>query len=74
MDLNQSLKDYLAAYADKDLTAVSDMFAQNIKLRDWKISVSNKALAIAETEKNFNADGLIQSIRAYLGREDWSQK
>ena len=112
MDLNQSLKDYLAAYADKDLTAVSDMFAQNIKLRDWKISVCGKNAAIAETKKNFaaassidieilhihgsgntrigelqilvdstelltvvdivtfDAQGKIQSIRAYLGRED----
>ena len=103
---------YVEAYAAKDLQTVSAMFADDIFLRDWKISVSGKRAAIAETSKNFESadsidiavlhcyqaenavagelrivvddtevlyvvdvvtfgpDGKIQSIRAYLGRED----
>lgn len=112
MSLRDGFVAYLDAYAEKDLERVSEMFADNIALRDWKISVSGKAAAIAETEKNFksadsieieilhtyesddavagelkitvdksevlhvvdvvsyNANGEIESIRAYLGRED----
>ena len=103
---------YLEAYAEKDLDKVSAMFAEDIALRDWKISVSGKHAAVAETAKNFESadsidieilkfyeaenavvgelkivvdksevlhvvdvvsfspEGKIQSIRAYLGRED----
>lgn len=50
---------YLAAYSDKNLQKVSDMFASNIALRDWKISVVGKEAAISETAKNFrSADSL----------------
>jgi len=88
------------------------MFSEDIHLRDWKISVFGKALALSETKNNFqsaksiaievirtyesadtvagelcivvdgaevlhvidvvsfNGEGLINSIRAYIGRED----
>ena len=59
-----SLKDrfvaYLEAYADKDLQKVSDMFASDIILRDWKISVSGIASAISETSKNFQSSDTIE--------------
>jgi ketosteroid isomerase-like protein len=44
---------YIQSYAAKDLNAVANLFAENIVLRDWKISVQGKAAAVAETEKNF---------------------
>ena len=44
---------YLRAYEKKDLDSVSDMFADDIALRDWKISVKGKRLAVDETRKNF---------------------
>lgn len=46
---------YLQHYADKNLDAVSAMFADDIRLRDWKISVVGKELAVAETKKNFDS-------------------
>ena len=112
MALTEKFEDYLLAYAEKNLAKVSAMFAEDIHLRDWKISVVGKDTAISETEKNFesaqsikidvlntyetddavagelrivvdesevlhvvdvvtfNGDGLIKSIRAYIGRED----
>ena len=46
---------YLAAYAAKDLEAIAAMFADDVRLRDWKISVRGKDAALAETQKNFAA-------------------
>ena len=55
MFLTDKFVAYLNAYAKKDLEAISTQFADDILLRDWKISVSGKACAIAETKKNFEA-------------------
>lgn len=46
---------YLAAYGRKDLAAIGGMFADDIHLRDWKISVRGKHAALAETAKNFES-------------------
>jgi ketosteroid isomerase-like protein len=46
---------YLKLYADKNISQITEMFADDVALRDWKISVFGKAAAIAETEKNFSA-------------------
>ena len=112
MTYTQQFEAYLKAYEEKDLATVSAMFAEDIHLRDWKISVHGKDIAVSETKKNFesaqtieidilkkyasndavcgelrivvdqtevlyvidvvtfNDDGLIESIRAYIGRED----
>jgi len=51
---------YLRHYSDKDIAKISDMLAEGIRLRDWKISVLGKATAIAETEKNFNSVDTIE--------------
>ena len=53
--LKDSLVEYLKAYSAKDLRAVSAMFADDVALRDWKISVAGKEAAISETAKNFEA-------------------
>lgn len=44
---------YIHHYAAKDLQAISAMFAEDIHLRDWNISVHGKDEAIRETAKNF---------------------
>lgn len=46
---------HLAAYGRKDLAATGGMFADDIHLRDWKISVRGKHAALAETAKNFES-------------------
>jgi hypothetical protein len=50
-----SLTGQFTAYAAKDIDAIDAMFADDIQLRDWKISVSGKAAAMSETRKNFAA-------------------
>jgi hypothetical protein len=44
---------YLRKYEEKDLESVSEMFSEDIFLRDWKIKVEGKEKAIDETHKNF---------------------
>jgi len=53
MSLKEKFSAYLKAYSELNLDKVSDMFAEDITLRDWKISVSGKEAAIFETNNNF---------------------
>jgi len=53
MTNKEKFQHYLNSYAEMNIEKVSDMFAENILLRDWKISVKGKASAIRETAKNF---------------------
>ncbi|WP_298145461.1 nuclear transport factor 2 family protein [Flavobacterium sp.] len=46
---------YLQSYQDKNLTAVSELFADQIVLRDWNLRVVGKDAALDETRKNFEA-------------------
>ena len=43
----------LRHYAAKDFQAISAMYAEDIHLRDWNISVHGKEEEIRETAKNF---------------------
>lgn len=59
MNLVGNFIQYLNAYEKKNLDSISDMFSDSIALRDWKISVQGKSLAIDESRKNFaNADSI----------------
>ena len=44
---------YLSKYANKDIKGVAELFDDDIKLRDWKISMVGKENALKETLKNF---------------------
>lgn len=46
---------YLKKYEEKDINAIQEMFAEDILLRDWKICVRGKDMALAETQKNFDS-------------------
>jgi len=46
---------YVNAYARKDLAAVAAMFSADVQLRDWKLAVSGRDAAVAETRRNFAA-------------------
>jgi len=50
----------LRKYADKDLKAMEAMFDDAIVLRDWKIHVSGKEIALIETQKNFEAADFLE--------------
>ena len=51
---------YLRHYAAKNLEAISEQFAEDIVLRDWKILVKGKPIALKETQKNFDAVNSIE--------------
>ena len=62
---------YLNHYAAKQLDAIAAQFADNVTLRDWNISVSGKAAALAETAKNFAAARSveIEVLRTYTSEQ-----
>lgn len=60
MSLRERFANYLYAYSRKDILSVSEMFATDITLRDWKVSVSGRDPAIAETAKNFQSAKTIE--------------
>ena len=61
---------YLTHYANKDIARISEMLAEDVTLRDWKISVSGKASVIAETEKNFQAADTVAIEILHLYQEE----
>ena len=54
MSHRQAFLDYLQHYAARDLERTTAMFADDITLRDWTVSVRGKAAAVAETARNFS--------------------
>ncbi len=58
---------YLNCYAQKDLSGIADLLADNVRLRDWNISVQGRAAVLAETATNFaNAKSLhIETLQMY---------
>ena len=62
---------YLKKYAEKDLESIEAMFAEDIVLRDWKIRVTGKEKALAETHKNFkNANSIAIDVLSTYESED----
>jgi steroid delta-isomerase len=56
---------YLRHYADKNLSAITAMLAEDVHLRDWNISVYGKAAVLHETARNFaEADSLEMRVLA----------
>lgn len=59
----ENFRTCLRHYADRNIEAISAMFADDITLRDWSISVAGKAAVVAETARNFAA---AQSIKIHV--------
>jgi hypothetical protein len=60
MSLMDQFIAYLKHYSDRDIVEISEMFADDVALRDWKISVLGKEMTIAEIEKNFSSAKTIE--------------
>jgi ketosteroid isomerase-like protein len=60
------LRQYLAAYARKDLQAIAAMLDEGATLQDWNLVVSGKAEVLRETHNNFEA---ARSIEIEIKRE-----
>lgn len=67
MSLTNKFLSNLKAYENKDLAGVAALFANDIFLRDWKISVKGKEAVLQETQKNFDAGSniSIDVLRTY---------
>ncbi len=62
---------YLEKYAAKELAGIEEMFATDIILRDWKIRVTGKENALAETRKNFeSADSIAIEVLSLYENEN----
>lgn len=57
---------YLQHYESKNLQQIIEMFAEDVTLRDWKISVKGRVAAVAETQANFEAAQSIQIQPLFL--------
>lgn len=62
--------EYFQLYANKNIAGISEMFSEDIVLRDWKIMVSGKQLALAETKKNFGSVQVIEIQPIYVHESD----
>jgi hypothetical protein len=48
-------RDFLVAYEQKRISSISEMFADDVILRDWNGQVFGRKAAILEYSKNFEA-------------------
>ena len=65
--LEHLTRQFLALYADKDIETISNMFAENVVLKDWNYEVVGKGAAIQEFQKNFEeAENLSIYIKKIL--------
>lgn len=53
-NIEQLTRRFLELYAAKDINVISDMFSEDIVLRDWNYEVVGKDAAIIEFTKNFD--------------------
>ena len=53
MTHNELFHAYLRHYAEKNLNAISAMFAEEVHLRDWTLSAFGRLEILRETAKNF---------------------
>ena len=60
------LRQYLAAYACKDLHTIETLLDEAATLQDWNLAVSGKAEVLRETSNNFKA---ARSIEIQIRRE-----
>ncbi len=66
MSYVNQLRQYLAAYARKDLQAIEAMLDEEATLQDWNSVVSGKSMVLRETQNNFDA---ARSIEIEIKRE-----
>ena len=52
-NFSQIVTDYVAAFARKDLAALSAMFADDVELRDWSLSARGRAQVLEVNQQIF---------------------
>ena len=60
MNLREVAIEYFLNFQNKDIDALSEMFHEQVTLRDWEINASGKKLVVAANENIFNSVGRIK--------------
>jgi len=55
----QFVKNYLGAFAAKDIEALDGMYADGVTLHDWAVNVKGKEEVLSVNKALFNSTGLI---------------
>ena len=55
INLKQLAKQYFETFSNKDIEALSEMFSDDIFLRDWEIQASGKSEVIAANKNIFSS-------------------
>ena len=55
MNLKQLSEQYFETFSNKDLEALSEMFSDEVSLRDWEIQASGKSAVVAANENIFSS-------------------
>jgi steroid delta-isomerase len=53
--LEQLARDYLLAYAAKDIEAIGNLITSQVQLQDWNVSGEGAEFFLSETKKNFES-------------------
>jgi hypothetical protein len=54
-DLKQLCKEYFWAWTDKDLSKLSTMFDNEVRLRDWTLTANGKEETLAANKNIFDS-------------------
>jgi len=66
----QAMREYMTAYAAKDLAAVGCQLAEEVVLQDWNVRVEGREAVLRETAKNFEAVNTIEiQVRATVSQD-----
>jgi ketosteroid isomerase-like protein len=61
--------DYFKNFTDKNLDALSDMFADDVKLTDWNIKAFGKQQVLKENKAIFDSVGTINVLVNTMARD-----
>jgi hypothetical protein len=61
--LKKLISDYFEYFSEKNILALSNMFADNVKLKDWEISAEGKNQVI---QTNLNIFNSVETIKVTL--------
>ena len=66
MDLKQSCKEYFWAWSDKDIAKLADMFAEEVRLRDWNLTAFGKEQTLIANSNIFTSVDTCKALPLYM--------
>jgi hypothetical protein len=68
MELKQSCKEYFWAWGDKDIAKLADMFAEEVRLRDWNLTAFGKEQTLIANSNIFTSVDTCKALPLYVPR------